>query len=993
MMTCFWCLIALISTLWLPKVESRSDYYHELSMQIFTPPTKIANESLFGYSITYVPKNKRLIVSAPNEPKFGNIYNCNLENHKCDLIQNYIKQERMQTSFGWSIAVDGQKIVMGDPAGKNGRVLYFSDIDNGKKGSLITKTVTELRYNLGYSVAAGHFLSDDATTFVFSTPYGLIGYGQILAHNGKNFVTYQQVKRVGMLFGASLCSARLESTRAALLVGAPAYATEHQYDVGAVYIYTFKEDRKKITMELRSTIYAKKDGGYFGYAIANLGDLNRDLKDEIAISAPYEDDGRGAVYIYSGLHLITKSPKELTWLQRIQPESFLAFGLSLSVINDYDENDCNELAVGAPFNNTAVMLRCIATIKIDVKDLKPYNETIKSTGSTGPLFKISSCVEIYRPKKLKHIEANVSVTITITHANCKLDNATDSSGMVTKYYIPRDILNNRSINKYCRNITIITPLELYYEPYVQYKVLIQQHNDPKNNSIFNATEVLLSDASVMSITSFFIVKECEGGKDCVPKLDLSKFISMPSPYTIGSSKNEEIEVILSNAGDAAYDACVIIDVKGVRIKEWGHSCLRQGVNEMLKCKPSVLLRTNTTWITDKIFLDVQSLNNNDKEIIINITLFDRCDGPVTKTNLKTIPLQADKDHVILKGSTSGGDIINLTRENIDVTGKRIQHVYSIYNNGSTTWVNLNMTISLEKQPYISRYTIPTGDFYHCTNLQETEEMYIMSCEVEILKSNRKIQVILPIELPPRILDKYLYKGAQVVSHLEVGLNEVKEPYSIRSSLHLYDASVPLWIIIAASLVGLLILIILAFVLHECGCLRRKNKEKLQALQRDVKRQSIRRSMVRVSTHSRDGTDHQPLITESDLENEVDTQDITLNIPPPTTELTVSEPIISEQEASNLKPELITSGVVINAEHMNNGAPTLITTGNVTKPKPTPAPKPKPTPEYKPETDYEVPLDLQKQNKLRADIILGGLQKNLLTQRNFSGSSTSLSNIK
>lgn len=36
----------------------------------------------------------------------------------------------------------------------------------------------------------------------------------------------------------------------------------------------------------------------FGFAIANLGDLNQDGYEDIAIGAPYE--GKGTVYIYLG---------------------------------------------------------------------------------------------------------------------------------------------------------------------------------------------------------------------------------------------------------------------------------------------------------------------------------------------------------------------------------------------------------------------------------------------------------------------------------------------------------------------------------------------------------------------------------------------------------------------------------------------------------------------------------------------------------------------
>lgn len=59
----------------------------------------------------------------------------------------------------------------------------------------------------------------------------------------------------------------------------------------------------------------------------------------MAIAAPYEDEGQGAVYIYSGAELLQDRP---TWKQRIKAEAKIPYlGLSLAVLQDDDENGCN----------------------------------------------------------------------------------------------------------------------------------------------------------------------------------------------------------------------------------------------------------------------------------------------------------------------------------------------------------------------------------------------------------------------------------------------------------------------------------------------------------------------------------------------------------------------------------------------------------------------------------------------------------------------------
>lgn len=48
----------------------------------------------------------------------------------------------------------------------------------------------------------------------------------------------------------------------------------------------------------------------FGFALTNLGDLNKDKYEDIAIGAPYE--GKGAVYIYLGSkNGIIKTPSQV----------------------------------------------------------------------------------------------------------------------------------------------------------------------------------------------------------------------------------------------------------------------------------------------------------------------------------------------------------------------------------------------------------------------------------------------------------------------------------------------------------------------------------------------------------------------------------------------------------------------------------------------------------------------------------------------------------
>ncbi|KAM3963068.1 uncharacterized protein ACR2FA_002828 [Aphomia sociella] len=811
-------------------------------METFSPSTNITGQnSLFGYSVTYVPANKKLIVSAPKMSYIGEVFACDIQNKSCEQIHNNITNvsvnkghyswlgatvkagenffttcaprflttvfklkgtysrcyqfssagenfelkllaqmikkeisyppERLMDSFGWSIAVAGQNVTIGGPAVYKGRVIQYTNISSlSLKPKLIDAFNLDINYNFGYSVAAGYFLQKGKISFAFSSPYGEDGHGKIFIYDGKKTVPIKDVKnvpQVGSLFGVSLCSA-YAGFRSALLVGAPAYGSEHQYNVGAVYIYEFNRDQR--SMEYIKTVYAQKDGGYFGYAMTSLGDLNGDKFDEVAISAPYEDDGRGAVYIYSGKHLISKSKNELTWLQRIQPEQYQGFGLSLSMLEDYDENGCNELAIGAPNNETVVLLRCMASIGLRILKLNPYKETIKSTTTTGPLFKFGSCIEIYYPPKLKTIEADISMTITITHKNCKLENGT-VDGTVITFNIPKDVLQRRE-NKFCQNVTIVTPQEASYDPLVPFKISASLNNDPRNLKVFNPSRVVINERGDSSVTENVYVRECKENK-CMPKLNFKVLSSFPDSYIIGSTNTEILRIFITNNGDVAYDVCVTVLIKGVPIKEWPRSCVWNDDTNVLTCKPLILIRNNTIWKNDDILLDTQSLNSKDKAVDVNVKLYTVCGDSLTKEHNISVLLLRDRN-LTVTGSTTGGDVVNVTKDNIHYTGKQIQHAYSIYNNGTTTWVNFKMIIELEKQSYIGKYTVNTGDAFDCTDFKETPNMHIITCEVKIIKANRKVEVILSIDLPPVTLG---YTGLYALKCQSI--NEMMEHFNVR----------------------------------------------------------------------------------------------------------------------------------------------------------------------------------------------------------------------
>ena len=99
----------------------------------------------------------------------------------------------------------------------------------------------------------------------------------------------------------------------------------------------------------------------FGYAIANMGDLNRDGTDDIAVSARNDSGGgddRGAVHIMfmntdgTGAIISTAQINDST-TNGPSLSDYVYFGYSMANIGDLNDDGVNDLAVGAAFADTS----------------------------------------------------------------------------------------------------------------------------------------------------------------------------------------------------------------------------------------------------------------------------------------------------------------------------------------------------------------------------------------------------------------------------------------------------------------------------------------------------------------------------------------------------------------------------------------------------------------------------------------------------------------
>ncbi|XP_053625798.1 integrin alpha-PS5-like [Plodia interpunctella] len=982
-------LLLLYDLRWL----SAALIYHEGSIKEFGAEIS-DNSNSFGYSVTFTPDNKRLIVGAPKANDVGALFTCDIEIRNCTQISTnvdapkdfhiwlganvkagtdffatcapryynknnfgifsrcykyntknnaFIKlkekhvwskifQDSMLT-LGWSMDVDtNDNILVGGPAMYKGRAAVYI-----KQNSPLIIQYEKIPTNFGYSVL--NRIYQNKKEILVSSTYGHHGFGMVLFRDFKTGAIMREIrgKQVGAMFGASLCAVSVgPGGQSVLLVGAPTYALQEMYNTGAVFVY------KDIDTNIYREVLGNSNNGHFGYALANLGDLNGDKKDDIAISAPYEDENRGVVYIYSAAHLLDRD-KAAPYLQRITSEKYHSFGLSLYALPDYDQNGCKELAIGAPQSNTTVLLRCLATVTVTVKELKPRGKLSITTGFASFMFE--SCLSFQYPKLPETINATFSVQVNIPNLKIEIS---ETSKMNTITY--RASVTSDKKEEYCQNLTVSTPLDAPYEPTMYYQISAILLDDPRDVETFSPSRVTTSDLSVLTVPGTAWLGECMNIAKCIPKLDMSVRLSIPtsSPYIVGSTDQETVRISVKSEGDPAYSTCIRVYLKRINLHSMPNSCVLPpaGGNETLLCRPIKLLRNKTTWDID-IKLDTKSIESDsdegDKDFQIIAHLYDDCSANITNEKAELVPLKRDSAHVVGKGVIKHGGMINITRDEIETSSKQIQHTYIINNKGPTTWHTLRAIVTLQKEFFLDGISPISNPDYECTQHEDTDNEYVSNCEIFTLKGNQKQEIVLAIDILPKIFETLKNKQLKVTSHLKLFVDGAEKSASVVSTLRFYEIKVETWILVVAALFGVVIIMIAAFILYECGFLRRKKKQDLRELRKNVLRQSVRRSTV-IQHNVKDNSERERLIKEEKSSTEEG--------PSTSNNAEVNEEFVKKEKEINNKADEIEIQVD-DKDKKDQGAKSLDSV-----------------------ECFKTEIKKGKKNDPIANIIIGGLQKNI-----------------
>uniref|UniRef100_A0A4W4EHF5 Integrin alpha-2 domain-containing protein n=1 Tax=Electrophorus electricus TaxID=8005 RepID=A0A4W4EHF5_ELEEL len=366
-----------------------------------------------------------------------------------------------------------------------------------------------------------------------------------------------------------------------LVVGAPQFFMKDSDIGGAIYVYINRNgDWNKAS---RTRIDGAKDS-MFGLAVENLGDINLDGFNDVAVGAPYDDGGEGSVYVYHGS--ATGLKLDPTQVLKGKDQNIKLFGYSLAGNMDLDNNKYPDLAIGS-LSDTVVMYRSRPVINIEkiiTTTPKELDLTTKNCGDhicSVCVIQVQACFKFTAKNYSPSVRMSYSIQVEskrrkqglssrLCFSPCSsTDLGYESTGVLDlkkqneQTCVTKTLQLQDNIKDKLRGI----PIEVFVE------ILNQSGRSKRQSSLRDLLPILASSQPALSEVNF-LKEGCGTDHVCQSNLKLqytfyscedNKNIFHPLPVqdgvpviSLGDQKEIALEVTVTNQnGDDAYEAVLI----------------------------------------------------------------------------------------------------------------------------------------------------------------------------------------------------------------------------------------------------------------------------------------------------------------------------------------------------------------------------------------------------------------------------------------------------
>ncbi|XP_051560845.1 integrin alpha-L-like isoform X2 [Myxocyprinus asiaticus] len=364
-------------------------------------------------------------------------------------------------------------------------------------------------------------------------------------------------EQIGSYFGASLSVLDVDSDGDSdfLLVGAPLFHQSQPRAEGRLYIYTLTQEWFQGTLNV-----SESNTGRFAASLASLKDLNGDGLSDVAVGAPLEDDGQGAVYIYLGDETYGINHKHSP--QRVSAQMVLSglhqFGVSLSGLMDITEDNLTDIVIGA--QGAIVLLKARPVMSVWSQLSFSPNEISFSnfecpSSDVFHVFNLTSCFTV--------TERTSSTGSLNTSLNVSLNLNVDVLREINRGFFDETNTASRTLHKSvlleskfsCFSFSVFMP-RCVADTMSPLKIRMSFSQTGMLNG--NSTAILDIHSRTEEFAEVPFQRNCNSNNSCVAKLKLN-FTFTNETLLVVNQAHFTVLISLENSGDESFNTSIVLD--------------------------------------------------------------------------------------------------------------------------------------------------------------------------------------------------------------------------------------------------------------------------------------------------------------------------------------------------------------------------------------------------------------------------------------------------